>query len=898
MSRSLIYSNNVTIDDLDPNVNSDLLEEKLAELSIDNSLFIEPKHEEYAIVLVDASASTKLKFKMGNAVLEKTFEKSVFGKQYELLKHLPHKFFYLLFWSSKQQSGRFESGCSIIRGPVKIESVEILFKSQFERIEDRYLTNTALAFQQLPEEWFKSTKTVYLITDGEMGGGNLNINSVKSELEVALKMFKGNLSILTVERKAYDFNNLQESDHIAGCDVFQTIQNNGLTGFVNRFVTNYPADNDGTDMANFVHINKTVAPLGYIPYGNKYFLEINMDKFVQYIAGELQNKDESEQLNVAQQLSVTLDVLLKNKPAGIVESNIRTFSKLFTVDSQAIYYILGDSLLAQQQGRAEIIADYRRKLNNLYKDAQQKLNRNVSQAIGIGSHFNTEFCSYPVFNPETKVFHILTGPSKMITDTFTYQKNKFPKSCVSKKPIFGLNNRNLTLLNQQCLRQWTRVVYSDRFSVKSNEDTIIYLVLAETLAIYNSSIDNVIKNTFLNLSHVMLKKKRSLIDKTEIEYLLEGNAPSTNNGNFSEFMSSLEFAVSQLKIVGKTIHVWHDILEVLDNIIPGIYDAQKVHCFNHSEFNIQNKIEYPAYNQDIIPTANVYEYTCYITMEDLRQSGGYVFRSHKSPTNIDCSPIFMISDNGMKGLIDHGQMTCPICYSHLTESDYIRAPIYVASKLPDLYSNSQEYEEKKDNIKQNQLIYNCFLIIMHGTVGAGKSTLSNYIQRKYTAKGYNVYNEGTDKYCRTGIASTKAVQYVRRELYKASHNNNKTIAIIDTCGDNRNPRPFGLDFTGWKVIDVWPNYIESNKLGYLAWSLTNVLARDRPTNNSTFYLSPYSKSVMDEGIQLCKDVHKKKAVSLGIWDHSFSKLSDLDRIALALEYAKTIKAVDFDLSNF
>lgn len=52
-----------------------------------------------------------------------------------------------------------------------------------------------------------------------------------------------------------------------------------------------------------------------------------------------------------------------------------------------------------------------------------------------------------------------------------------------------------------------------------------------------------------------------------------------------------------------------------------------------------------------------------------------------------------------------------------------------------------------------------------------------------------------------------------------------------------------------------------------------------------------------DGIQLCKDVHKKKASVLGLYDHAFSKLSDSDRIILAGEYAKKLKPCEFELPS-
>lgn len=857
------------------------LEAKLSQLEL-NDIFVEPTLDEYAIALVDTSASTKLKFATGKSSLSEGFEDSVFGKQCDILKSLGHKYYFLLFWSSEQTSGRFISGFRTIPGAVKTESVDLLFKTEFYLIQDIYLTNTALAFHNIPADWLKKTKTVYLITDGEMGGGMLDPNVVKSSLASALRNFSGTLSILTVERKAYDFNNIQEAQGIAGSDVFNTIQEQKLTGFVNNFTSYYPQHGM---MASFTHIKKNKAPNGYIPYGDKYFLEINMDKFISYIAKHLKDSSESEQLLVAQKLSVTLGALLKNKSSTLIECNLRTFSNLFTIDRQAIYYILGDSLIAEQQGQANIFANYKKTLTNIYRDAQLKLYDNVSTAIGMGG----EFCSYPVF--DQKDYHILTGPSKMVVNMFVTKQNKYPKSCISKTPVFCLDFDNQSEVSEQCLRQWTRTVYSDRFSVKPGDDLIIYFVLIEAYCISNSNIDSAITMAYLNLAKVMLKKKRSQYEGTELDYLMQGHAPSSVNGTFKDFLNDIEHAQQSMRVTGSTIHLWHEILQLLDKVIPGLYDAQKIHCTNHSLFESDAKgIKFYNYNADHIAQANAYDYSCYITIEDLSNKGGYIFKTHTSQLDTKCSPIFMLSNYGMKELQDRNKLACPVCYKNLTIDDFDTAPPYIKTEIPAIYGGRSENMKVTQNTGSDAK--ECYLVIMRGTVGCGKSTLAAYIQTKYLAQGYSVYVEGTDKYCNTGMSVSKAIRVIQRNLTLQSNNKSRTIVVIDTCGDNKNPKPFGVDFSGYKKIEIWPNLDENNKIGYLSWSLTNVLNRKQVLANSLYYLSPYSKPQLDEGIQLCKDVHRKKAVSLGLYDHSFTKLTESERAALAEEYVKTLRPMD------
>ena len=915
------------LDGIDPNIDNPnkksdevkVLEEKVQELKINESLdsiFIVPTPDETAIALIDTSASTTLKFclpvkdQQGRTVAPRAdgFENSVFGAQCEILKKLPHKKFYLLFWSSAQNSGLYQNGFRTIPGAVSKESMELLFKTEFYKIEDRFLTNTALAFQRLPPDWLKTTKTVYLVTDGAMGGGNLDTPTVQRELSNSLKYFRGNLSILTVERTAKDFGNVEEVNNAAGSDVYKTVQENKLTNFICKFVSHYPgALNPETkccDVQSFTHIQKMTPPTGYIPYGERYFLELNMDKFVKFIANEINDvvqnanvpgrNSESEQLTIAQRLTSTMFHLLKNKSSQLIDYNIKMFSRLFTLDQQVIYYILGESILQEREGKAQIIADYRRNLQNLFKDAQRKLNENVSQAISIGS----AFCSFPVWDSEYRsralmdehetkgCFNILTGPSKIVIETFNAKNGKFPRSCVSSTPVFGVYDEKtkLSLFNDQCLRQWIRTVYASRFNVNVQDDLIIYLVLAEVLAVYRSSIDASIKSSYLTLARTILNKKRISVEITEAKHLLDGNAPNLHNGTIDDFIATLESVIQMLGFTGKPMRLWFEIVQMLEVVFPGMLDAQRVHCENHTDFN--SELKTTIYRADSVAAASMYDFNCYLTLVDVSKEGGYGFVGHKSPTGFDCSPAFMLSQDGMQELKSRGNYSCPVCYARLNESYYVRVPPQIESKVPTLYSIRRSGVKSSDN--------NRYLIFMRGTVGAGKTTLSNFIQEKYTKLGFTVFNEGTDKYCKSGIQTRQAIGLVKRELSKAVLIPSRCIVIIDTCGEIKSSAPFDINFDGWTTLEIYPNLDRNNLMGYLAWSLTNVLSRGPSGRSTEFYLCPSAKPGQ-EGINLCKDVHRKKAIALNLYDRNFSNLSDSDRLALAAQYAKTMKPVEFEL---
>ena len=134
-----------------------------------------------------------------------------------------------------------------------------------------------------------------------------------------------------------------------------------------------------------------------------------------------------------------------------------------------------------------------------------------------------------------------------------------------------------------------------------------------------------------------------------------------------------------------------------------------------------------------------------------------------------------------------------------------------------------------------------------------------------------------------------AIGRVKQQLQKAANTPGKCITIIDTCGEFKNPNPFEVNFTDWKISEIYPNLDRSNLMGYLAWTLRNVLSRGPSGHDTEFYLNPTA------GIQLCRDVHRKKAIALGLYDYKFDKLSDSDRMALAEQYGKNVKPVEFEL---
>src|SRR6185437_4116679 len=81
------------------------------------------------------------------------------------------------------------------------------------------------------------------------------------------------LHIITVESVDRDFNKVESLQGAAGCDVFNCLQENQLTQMITQFVSHTPKG------GRFVHINRNKAPVGFVPYGDRYFSEFRVPAF-------------------------------------------------------------------------------------------------------------------------------------------------------------------------------------------------------------------------------------------------------------------------------------------------------------------------------------------------------------------------------------------------------------------------------------------------------------------------------------------------------------------------------------------------------------------------------------------------------------------------------------------
>lgn len=854
-----------------------------------SDLFANHINNSNAILLVDASGST---------VINKFNGELIFDKIKNIISTLEEEKYRIIFWNSDIPSQNVKT--SFFAGIYKLpffvtkNTMGIAFQTVKPNINNNCLTFPHLGFDGIPDEWIdaRTPTKIYFVTDGEMGYGNISsyeLRSLKTALVDSIKRLFGKYSniqlhIITVEPNDMDFTQIETLNRAAGCDVYNVIMENHLTKFISKFISYSPNNLEG-----FIHINKNIPPPGFIPYEDKYFSELRTNEFLEYIYHKiLETSDENDLLKIVQSLSSTVCALIVDKPTKIVSEIIKTFCNLFnktTLDSMFVLLILEDAVKKENDGMANVFASYRAKLRDLYKQANNLLSKNVKEAVGINN-----FCvGLPIDGK------IVSGHYRLIEKNVLIDNINYPQSALLVNdilvPVFPFDLNDLSPMNEQCLRQWIRILIHKMYGVNAMEDIVIHIVLSIVLRVVLSDVDESLKKCYRQLGTIMLKKKRTNTDITELSRLEDGQLPTPNSGKMESFYGYMETIKRQLNLNVKPMTLWYALCLALDN--PKLITKQLMHCkdFIEEDFTgcepqtllqlIKNYIKPITYHK--IPFESILDYTCVITMDDTSETGGYCFLPHKTLQKSICSPIFVLSDKGYNNLLTVPETSrCPICFTKLNANDFQKVkpnPLQLSeldifqkdtinifnSGIISLMSKMTINNNNNSNIvsqpmtKNYKIIKTGTLVIMKGTVGSGKSTYSAKLREALEVKGYHCIVVGTDKYCKMGIPFGQAISMVHNELLEINTVNDKPIVvIIDTCGEKNNKNNiFGLNFSNWKSLNIYPNRKKSDMEGYLAWSLRNVLLRNKPDELSNHYLNPETV-----GIETCIDIHARKAKAL------------------------------------
>lgn len=332
---------------------------------------------------------------------------------------------------------------------------------------------------------------------------------------------------------------------------------------------------------------------------------------------------------------------------------------------------------------------------------------------------------------------------------------------------------------------------------------------------------------------------------------------------------------------------------------------------------------------------------CPITLEETTTTGGWIFSPHTNLGGQICSPIGVISQVGYEMLTkDPERIICSVCYASLKPEGLVKVEKKpndsmtttnlvdgeTLARLRSIYTSRaphhhhQDMNKKADGKVEREMVAamsslslrdpNKIMVVLRGTVGAGKTTFTEELTKLLKASDCLVCVANTDQYGNKGFNGPKAVEAVTRDIRSFNSiicdEKQKKVLIVDTCGDRFNERDlvFGNDLSNWTTHIYEPSYLPTDPQGYLAWSLYNVLCRPKFSASSNYWLSLHGGM----SAKKCAEIHGNKARGLNLnspylgnhpdiagnaWKKSGSNLSKLASEYAAKLPSPTLTAKDF-----
>jgi hypothetical protein len=800
-----------------------------------------------------------------------------------------------------------------------------------------------IGIDKIQKKWIKPGMftNIYLVTDGQIGypkplrsdrpglteeqfilvtdmwedkmvGYRQNLtNSIKKTLKLNNNI---RFNILTVENCIMNYGDTGEMTTAAGADICKVLHDNGLMEDVSEFVSYSWNNLDG-----FVQYRNTVCPPGFHPFRDKVFKDRDSGKFFAYLADIITDMTTSELQDLLNDISKTAQSLIYDKPQKYKDAMIEMFCRFFEQTSFSpvlARMVIQDAITKSEHGTAQVYADFRKNIQNLFKQADGLLKSNVKNSI----HFlSDEVMSLPLTVDGLDT--VYAYPSTAMDKTLRCRSGTFPNSCVEacKKfiPMMPMHYHR-SVLSDQCMRQWVRAIASSQYGLNVRDDRIFYLFMAKTLQMALSDVPDIYKDGYRTICQIMLGKKRLNTNITELENYMQGHPPKPNVGGDHVLSGDLAYVGQSIGLDKlQPFTLWYVMCLGFNH--KNLADLQKIHCKDNLDTDgfgdMSNEEILEAVKKMIRPVVMVkgsdttkYDYQCVWTMEDTSDDGGYVINEHLS-NGIRCTPRFVLSEDGHEAMLEDA-MYCPMCRTDIDESyltkvgplvkDDVNIPDGVSGAYSEFYASTHGAERNKGNkgnhkgngssksshydsnthalgtttSKQNK-----FVVFMGGTVGAGKSTASSRMLDFIQMHGGKAIVVGTDKHCVKGFNMRSSIGMVNKEIEGFASKESKvtglSVIIVDTCNE-KNPRVdnvFKVNLSGWTKLTFKPNmYWEGenyeSKRDYMAWCLDNVLNRQSSNANSSFWLNPRSA-----GVDVCVSVCKNKMKG-----HFGAKSAQLDEI--------------------
>lgn len=804
-----------------------------------------------AIALVDTSGSVFHTFSAGQ---------SVYDKFRAVLEGLPHEQFRLCFWSSRDylNDGTFKFPFVIKRDALRQPFTVVAGKP-------RGGTEAGLAFGVIDEWMREGTTTVYLLTDGTIWD--------KSSFPGVMRDFvarwpDAQLHLVTVEAKHVDLEGREDIQGLVGSDIYAALVSERLTGMLSSF-TSYTQNHD----AGFKHIDRVRAPPGYLSFRSQLFRDAHMPQFLRHVQGlvaGMDTRDEAAMLRLLQDLVTPVARACRGKAAAQARALVTNFAALFRgscIDNNMAVFLLSEGCDADNSGRVQLITDLRAQLKQAFRQADLMLGDDVRNACAMAAWVSLPT---PVRGDRTVLFrgctldHAVQGPR-----AYRNGAVRVNGALVAGLPLqLALPERTDDAVQggmaEQCTRQWVRLVVARTYGMGVTEDAIIYLVMGVAAWVDAVCADDQVKTAWANLARIMLRKKRLHAAEEEWDLLERGETPTPNVGTVDQFLGILARVKAALCPASPASpwELWWAMCRPLGLV------HQLRHCEGVDE---GARVQWPPLEVHAVADCSAEDYKCIITLEDTAATGGMRLRAHTSITGMACRPAMVFSMAGMAALLASDVATCPYCYRDVRVDDFEAVPPYsppAADVTPLADPLSQPWKKaakaqasqglrRADAPTGGRAKAGCVVVHLRGTVGCGKSTFAAELQRWLENAGKSVAVLSTDVNVvaaggdfKAGIAATKT---------QAAAAADKDVIIVDTCGDvDATTSLFGLDVSAATHVPVLVNFTDKQSArGLLAFSLNNVLARDRPGQRDGVTVSLTAQA----GVNKCVEVWRRKATA-------------------------------------
>jgi len=628
------------------------------------------------IILVDKSGSTKSNY--DNMTIFDGLE--IITKSHMANKNINSA--YTLFWCSKFSIPEIQ--------PVPLENMTDEF-ANIKKNARRDCTDLSVAIKNIPDEWVqeKSIVDIYIITDGEI------TDNPTSKIQKFYKKYADKnirFFIMTLE----DNNNDYINENInAGTKIYKIFNENNIMNYIKSFISynkKYSLPSDNSSLGNyFTSLYKQDLPENYIPFETASFHKNNINEFINYISELTESIQEENKLNkLIHDLTRTIFEFIKvNKynydmRLKTIELFSRILSQTDIISFSEIKYKIISEIENHTSNKSTTFQDYRDKRQKLFDNANKQLLENPIESIARDASENN--ISFPIkCNTGFNIYEYSGTCNETIKLKSTQYKNGGIK-ITDKNSTFTIpcvpTNISNNEFNNQCLRQWIRAIYSEIYNVTPNDDLLLYLFLTDNFKIQISDLPNNVKETYGKMAMIMLNRRRyNSGGLKEIDYLQEGNPPKPVIDSFDNMPTILNNCMRLANITNlKPYSLWYLIVLSLNNDV--LTKNQLKYCKNdlNSDFDMscndslldlmKNKLG--VYNYINVQTNYNYDFSCYLTLDNTSQVGGYMIPPHSVNKKVYCKPRYVITEESYNALLERNNFACPICYKSIELNSFIK----------------------------------------------------------------------------------------------------------------------------------------------------------------------------------------------------------------------------------